>query len=142
MTKPPVQEGKWKRFHVGKNIWKYIYNSGGVNYIAMTGSDVPTQLHVPFPHRFMRFHLYHTDSSDAASNDALSVTIERPAGTVPTLSKFTDQLFKESYIPASKLIEVFGETFEYEECIWSVVLNSTSTDRIYLEIFVQNLRSN
>jgi len=133
-----MKKGVWTFKHVAKNIWK-IYITASPHSITMSGSDVTTQLHIDFPHRFLRIHLYHTSSAYAASTDALALTVERPVATVPTLARFTDQLFREYDITASKLIEVFGEAFEYEECIWSIVLNSTSTDLVFLEIYVQLL---
>jgi len=131
--------GVWTFKRIGKNIYK-IYVTTDPNSITMTGSDVKTQLQIPFPHRILRMHLYHTDSAYAASTDALNVILRRSAGTL-TPAKFVEDLFNESGITASKITEVYGEGFEYEAGIYDVILNSTSTDLIFPIFYVQKLEA-
>ena len=130
-------EGVWTRERIGKNIWKY-HITVSPNSITMTGAAVETQLSIPFPHRWLRMHFYHTDSAYAASETELSITIKRPVGLVSP-AKFEEYLFHEEKILDSKITEMFGEGFEYERGVWVVSLLSTATDLIFPIFYVQKL---
>jgi len=131
--------GGWTFKRIGKNIYK-IYRELSPYSITMTGADVTTKLPIPFPHRILRMHIYHTDSAYAASVDALDVILRRAAGSL-TPEKFEEDLFNESGIVLSKVTEVFGEGFEYEAGIYDVILNSTATDLIFALFYVQKLEA-
>lgn len=133
-------DGKWTFKRIGRNIWK-IYLTKNPYSITMTGSAVTTQLHIPFAHRWLRMHLYHTDSSYATSVNNLSVTLKRAAGTVHPLNKFEEYLFSEDYVVSSKVTEVYGEGFEYEAGVYSLILNTVTTELIFPIFYVQKLEA-
>jgi len=128
----------WTFKRIGKNIYK-IYVTADPNSITMTGSDVKTQLKIPFPHRILRMHLYHTNSAYAASTNALTIILRRSASTL-TPAKFVEDLFNGS-ATASKISEVYGEGFEYEAGIYDLILNSTNTDLIFPIFYLQKLEA-
>ena len=130
-------EGVWTRERIGKNIWKY-YITVSPHSITMTGAAVETQLSIPFPHRWMRAHFYHTTSAYVASSDVLDIIIKRPVG-LASPAKFEEYLFAEAKIVDDKVTEVFGEGFEYERGVWVISLSSTATDLIFPIFYVQKL---
>jgi len=131
--------GVWTFKRIGKNIFK-IYVTADPNSITMTGANVTTQLQIPFPHRILRMHLYHTNSAYAASTNALTIILRRSAGTL-TPAKFVEDLFNEDGIIVSKVTEVYGEGFEYEAGIYDLILNSTNTDLIFPIFYLQKLET-
>lgn len=129
----------WTFKRIGKNIYK-IYRTVSPNAITMTGADVTTQLQIPFPHRLLRMHLYHTTSAYVASSGMLTVTLARRETTL-TPERFKENVFYESSIPASIITEVYGEGFEYEAGIYELTLNTNSTDLIFPLFYVQKLEA-
>ena len=132
-------EGVWTFQRIGKNIWK-IYITKSPHSITMKGSDVTTELHIPFIHRWLRIHFFHTDSSyDAVTGgDRLNILLKRTAGTL-TPQKFEEYLYKETGLTSARITEVFGESFEYESGIHQLVLNSTSTNLVFPVFYIQKL---
>lgn len=132
-------EGSWYFDLIGKNIWKITYKgASNITYIAMTGSDVTTELHIPFPHRWNSTHFRHADSSNDDSNAKLTITIRR-AKTKNTPAQFEEDMFHIANYQHVKLTELWGEMFEREASTYNVIMNSTSTDRIYLVFYIQKL---
>jgi hypothetical protein len=129
----------WVFQHVAKNIYK-IYPARSPHSITMTGADVTTALRIPFPHRLIRLHWRHTDSAYAASTDALAIILRRPEGSM-TPEHFEEDVFNETNIVKSKGTEKYGEGFEYEAGVYSVILNTTNTDLIFPILYVQKLES-
>ena len=131
-------EGAWHFDLVAKNIWKIYYSGASkIAYIAMTGSDVTTELHIPFSHRWNSTHFYHASSANADSHDTLTITIRRPK------TKNTPRLFEEEMVviktTATKKSDTWGEKFEREESTYNIILNTTSTDLVYPVFYVQQL---
>lgn len=131
--------GVWIFKRIGKNIYK-IYIKLSPYSITMTGANVTTKLPIPFPHRILRMHLYHTDSAYAASTNALTAILRRAAASL-TPERFEEDLFNETGIVASKVSEVYGEGFEYEAGIYDLILNTTNTDLIFAIFYVQKLEA-
>ena len=104
----------------------------------MTGSDVVKELHVPFPHRWIRFHVFRTDSSHAVTYTDLDFKIERAVGgTFPV--RFREVLFKEINMTDYYFSEVFGEGHEYENSTWQITMNGTNTNLLYPMFYVQRI---
>lgn len=131
------KQGLWTFKRIGKNIYKATITKSPYS-ITMTGSDVETELHIPFPHRWIRMHFYHTDSSYAANTTATAVYMKRSAGKIhPVL--FEEYLIAHSALTNSKLTETFGETYEYEIGTYTLLLNTTTTQLIFPVFYVQRL---
>ena len=131
--------GGWTFQRFARNIYKATRTTAP-HSITMTGSDVTTQLQIPFPHRILRMHCYHTDSAYAESDIPMAVILRRRVATV-TPAKFSEDLFNEDNINVSKMTEVFGEGFEYEAGIYDVILNTTSTHLIFPMFYIQKLEA-
>lgn len=133
----PYQNDGWSRGRIGKNIWKY-FRTVSPHAITMTGAAVTTQLHIPFPHRWLRTTFYHTSSAYVENYELLSATIQRSIGTF-TPAKFKETLFAETEITDPDWTELWGERFEYEAGVWDIILTAASTDLIFPLFYVQNL---
>lgn len=129
----------WQYENIGKNLWR-IYRQASPYSITMTGSNKTTQLRIPWMHRWVRLHLYHTDSSKDASTDELDVILRRGVGTIPPILDFVDDLYARADITQSKIIKVFGEDYKFEASTWSIILNSTSTDLVFVLVYVEQLK--
>jgi len=131
-------EGGWRFDNICKNIWKIHRHP--VNYIDITAdyTDVTTELHIKFPHRWNSMHFRHTDNADDDSTSALAITINRPVGkNVP--AQFQEDLFYEIGIKTARITELWGEKFEREQSTYNIVLNTANTDRVYPVFYIQNL---
>jgi hypothetical protein len=106
----------------------------------MTGLDVVTQLHIPFPHRWLRIHFYHTDAAYAVSIAELRITLRRELGVMFPV-QFADDLFCEFDMHSVMIIEKFGEGFEYEAGTYNLILNSVDTDLIFPLFYIQKLET-
>ena len=140
MVYETFQEGNWKFQRVGLNFYKVYYNAAGVNYVAMTGSDVSKLFTVPFFHRWVRISFFHTDSSNAASGNSWNITMfKEQSVSMPT--KFEEYLYGDEKIKKARVTERFGEGFEYEAGTYKLTLNGTSTRRIYPQFTLQKLEA-
>lgn len=134
------QVGLWTIERIAKtNIYK-VYITVDPHAIVMTGAIVVTQLHIPFPHKWLRTHFYHTDAAYAVSLDYLRITLRRELGTMFPV-QFADDLFCEFDINALMIIEKFGEGFEYEAGVYNLLLNTTATDLIFPLFYIQKLET-
>jgi len=134
------QSGLWMMERIGKtNLYK-VYITVDPHAIVMTGANVMTQLHIPFPHRWLRTHFYHTDAAYAVSIDYLRITLRRELNTMFPV-QFADDLFCEFEINAVMVIEKFGEGFEYEAGTYNVILNTTATNLIFPLFYIQKLET-
>lgn len=141
------EESDWDSFEIGPwnldrisdtRVYK-AYIRVDDQAIVMTGADVETQLVIPFPHKWLRTDFYHTDAAFAASMDALYLSIQRPAGTVPGLDVFIEYLIDKYDITDAEFGENWGENFEYEDCEWVVILNTTATDLVYPIFYLERI---
>jgi hypothetical protein len=134
------QVGVWTIERIAKtNLYK-VYITLDPHAITMTGLNVVTQLHIPFPHRWLRIHFCHTDAAYAPSLAYLRITLRRELGTMfPPL--FIDDLFCEFNMNAVLIIEKFGEGFEYEAGTYNLILNTTNTDLIFPVFYIQKLET-
>lgn len=141
MSEQSIEEthGGWIFKRIGKNIYK-IYRELSPYSITMTGANVTTKIPIPFPHRILRMHLYHTNSTYVASTDALAAILRRAAGSL-TPERVEEDLFNETAIVASKITEKYGEGFEYEAGVYDLILNTTNTDLIFPILYVQKLEA-
>jgi hypothetical protein len=138
--KDRYQVGPWTFQRVGKtNIYK-VYPIADPPAIVMTALDVTTELQIPFAHRWVRIHFYHTTAAFAVSQQALRVTLRREVNTMIP-AQFLDELFCEFDITAVIMIEKFGEGFEYEQGAYKVILNSVATDLIFPVFYIQKLET-
>jgi len=132
------QSGLWMMARVGKtNIYK-VYLAADPAAVVMTGAAVTTQLQIPFAHKWLRIHFYHTDAALAISQDSLRVTLRREVGTMFPAG-FLDELFCEFEIVAVIMIEKFGEGFEYEAGPYNLILTTTATDLIFPLFYIEKL---
>ena len=130
----------WTMVRIGNtNIYK-VYITAAPNGIVMTGAAVTTQIAVPFPHRWLRIHFYHTTIAFVASADALAITLRRPAGAM-TPERFSEDLYNVAATVASRITEVFGGDFEYEAGAYDLILNTTATDLIFPLFYIQKLEA-
>lgn len=132
--------GIWTMARIGKTNIYMVYVTAAPNGIVMTAADVTTPLQIPFPHRWVRIHFYHTTVAYVASIDALAIILRRRAGTMIPV-RFSEDLFNGAGIVASRITEVFGEGFEYEPTTYDVTLNTTATDLIFPLFYVQKLEA-
>jgi hypothetical protein len=134
------QSGLWTLERIGKSNLYKVYITVDPHAIVMTGADLVTQLHIPFPHKWLRIHFYHTDAAYVVSMNPLRVTLRRELNTMFPV-QFADDLFCEFDINAVMMIEKFGEGFEYEAGVYNVILNSTATNLIFPLFYVQKLET-
>ena len=135
-------EGFWTIERIGKtNIYK-VYITAEPRAIAMpaVAADVTTQLHIPFSHKWLRFHFYHTDAAYAISIQPLRITIRRAVTTMLPV-QFLDELFCEFEITDVIGIEKFGEGFEYEAGVWNIILNTAATELVFPLFYIQKLEA-
>lgn len=107
-----------------------------ISMVALT--DVTKTLNIPFPHRFIAFDYYHTDSSDVASNTEVDLTIRRTIlRNIPRkmqVKPFYDEIFD------AEASEEFGETFERPPAKYDITLQGLTTgDLVYLVVYIQKM---
>lgn len=131
----PFSEYGWQFFRAAEGFWKVFIVDADTNRITMTGSDVTTELHIPFPHRFDRFLFYHVDSSNASNQASLDILIKRlPAKLHP--NNFAEILNDSSHTSAKTTVVL---PFSYEASLWQISLNTTTTHFVYPIIYVWEL---
>lgn len=132
--------GDWIFENIAGNYIRVYYakTSDHAIDISAGGSD-SIQLQVPFLHRILRFHIYHTDSSYASSVVSLDVQVDRKTANIGGLPKFTDILFSEENIAHDTMAEYFGEGFEFEASTWTLYLATTATHKIFPLFYIQKL---
>jgi hypothetical protein len=134
------QQGFWTIERIGKtNIYK-VYITEEPRAIAMpaVAADVTTQLRIPFAHKWLRIHFYHTTAAYVVATTALRVTLRRAVGVMLPV-QFLDELFCEFDITDVIMIEKFGEGFEYEAGTWNLILNTTATDLVFPLFYIEKL---
>jgi hypothetical protein len=132
--------GLWTIERVGKtNIYK-VYLNADPPAIVMTGAAVVTQVHIPFVHRWLRIHFYHTDAALAVSQNYLRISLRRELGTMFP-ANFIDDLFCEFEINAVLVTEKFGKGFEYEAGVYNLILTTTATDLMFPLFYIQKLEA-
>jgi hypothetical protein len=132
--------GLWTFERIGKtNIYK-VYITADPSAIVMTAADVTTQLQIPFAHRWLRTHFYHTTAAYALSLTYLRITIRREVATMLPV-RFSDELFCEFDINSHMILEMFGEGFEYEPSTYNLILNTTATELIFPIFYIQKLET-
>lgn len=133
--------GLWTFERMGKTSIYKVYITADPAAIAMTGAAVATQLHIPFAHKWIRIHFYHTDATIVAVSTAyLRITLRREVGKMFP-ANYLDELFCEFNINQHLIQEQYGEGFEYEACVWTLILNSVATDLIFPLFYVQKLEA-
>ena len=104
-------------------------------YITMTGSDIITEVGILEPHILKKVELKHTDNAKAESTDTLKITFQR---RMELLDVLLHDLYEDAKgTKKSDIRLLFGENYEYPSQYYRLTLNSTNTDRIYLEIYVE-----
>lgn len=134
------QSGAWTFERIGKTDIYKVYLAIDPHAVVMTGADVMTQLNIPFPHKWIRIHFYHTTAAFVVSLDYLRITLRRELNTMFPI-QFSDDLFCEYYINALMTLEVFGEGFQYEAGPYNLILNTTATDLIFPLFYIQKLET-
>jgi len=104
----------------------------------MTAADVTTELHIPWAHRWNSTHFRHADSSNDNSTDQLDIVIQRTEGKNQP-AQFAEDLLRIDNFTGVIRTDLWGEMFEREASVYDIILNSTSTDRIYPVFYVQKL---
>lgn len=131
-----IQEKDWTFMHAFSNFYKTIHKPGA---IVMDGSSVKTRLKIPFPFRLVRVCLYHVDTNDAASTDALTISYHRPVGSIASHPAMKDIVWALDACRKSNPQKPFGEGWEFEAGEWELDLNSTDTDKIEVLIYLQKM---
>lgn len=112
---------------------------GTTKYLTMTGAEVTKLLQIPYPHRLVKMILRHTSSADVDSIDPLDIQIRRDTGKIEINSVLKEILKTEADLVDSAITITFGDGFEYEASTWTLGFNSTATDRVYIQIYLQRL---
>jgi hypothetical protein len=108
------------------------------NAVTMTGAAVTKSFNIPSAHRINKVVLCHLSALYALSTDALIYELTCKQGLHNFLPKFEDTLLaRTTGAGVSKVIEVFGEAYEYEQRTWTLSLNTTATDLVIPLIYVQ-----
>jgi len=103
-------------------------------YIEMTGVNVIVELTVLKGHILKRLELKHTDSSKVESIDSLLITFQR---RLEMLDSLLHDLFEETACVKSDKRVIFG--YEYPSQTYRLTFNTTITDRIYPELYIELL---
>jgi len=130
----------WTMVRIGNTDVYKVYITAAPNGIVMTAADVVTQLAIPFPHKWIRIHFYHTTVAYVASVDALAIILRRRAGTL-TPETFSEDLYNEAAVVASRITEVYGGDFTYEAGTYDLTLNTTATHLIFPLFYIQKLEA-
>lgn len=136
------QSGVWMIERIGKtNIYK-VYLQADPPAIAMpaVAADVTTDLHIPFPHKWLRIHFYHTTAAFVVSQDYQRITLRREVGTMFP-AQFLDELFCEFYVNAVIMCEAFGDNFKFEAGTYHLILNTTATDLVFPLFYIEKLEA-
>jgi hypothetical protein len=130
----------WTFKRIGKNIYK-IYRTVDPHSITMTGSEVLTDLTIPFPHRLIRLNLFHTSSTYVASTFQWQYRFIRVAGTLDP-QHFEEYIIGEDNMLIPWITEVFGEGFEYEAGNYRLGITAyTSGELVFPVLYVQKLEA-
>lgn len=123
----------WDQEFIGKR--QYVLRLKAKT-ITMTGSAVTRALTILEWHRIIKIEVKHTDSAKDDSTDALTWYLERKffdCSSGIALASYTSSTI-------SDFIEAFGEKFEYPRAEYELSFNTTNTDLIYLEVYIQKTR--
>lgn len=132
--------GVWRFERVGKTDIYKVYIAADARYILMTGANVTTQLSIPFPHRWLRIHFYHTQVAGLPAMGYLRISLRREVNTFdPNLA--SDELFCEFNINQHVVQEQFGEGWEYEAGVWTLILNTALNERVAPLFYIQKLKT-
>lgn len=132
-------EGKWRFERIGTNFWK-IYIAASPNIVTMTGSDVTTELRIPFAHRFVRLSFVHVDSANAAKSSKLGVALHRPTGTTSPQSAINlEYVFQADNVSHYAFVVKLGIGYEYGESVYILTMDAANTDKILPIIYIQAL---
>jgi len=139
------QLGLWRFERIGRTDIYRVYIANPLRYIIMTGADLTTQLAIPFPHRWLRIHFYHTTNGGGVmppplSNAYLRITLRREVATFDP-NFVSDELFCEFNINHHIIQEQFGEGWEYEAGVWNLILNTTATEFVWPLFYIQKLKT-
>jgi len=104
----------------------------------MTAAAVTTQLHIPFPHRWVRIGFYHTTSGYVAATTYMNITLKRTAGTIAP-QRFDEYLFHEEDVRTAWAGENYGETFEYPPGTYELILTGANTNLVFPVFIIQRL---
>ena len=132
---------KWVRPSQDWNI-TYIGNGEYLitlknKYIPMTGVNVITEFAILEPHKLKKLELKHTNSAKAESSDNLKITFQRRMGLLDAL---LHDLYEDAVgTTASDKRFLFGDNYEYPSQYYRLTLNTTNTDRIYPELYIELL---
>lgn len=109
-------------------------------YIEMTGVAVLTTLGILKSHILKKVVLKHTDNVKADSADNLKVTVQRGMGLLEAL--WIDLYEDTVGTTASDIALIFEkyDNYEFPTQYYRLSLNTTNTDRVYPEIYIQLAR--
>lgn len=107
------------------------------NTFLLTGSDATFTFTLPFPFVPQWMLYYHMDSSYVDSDDALDITIQRAQNSVPGNFYLGDKIFAENdIVSVDGRINLSEPRIVVEPGQIEVVLDSTNTDRLAVELYV------
>ena len=132
---------KWVR---PSKDWNITYIGNGEHlltlkneYIEMKGSDVITEFGILEPHILKKIELKHTDNAKAESTNKLKITIQRRMELLDSLLMDLYEDLKGTVKSDIRLI--FEHNYEYPSQYYRLTLNTTNTDRIYPELYIELL---
>lgn len=104
-------------------------------YVEMTGANVVKQFGILIPHKIKKVEIKHTDNVKADSADNLKITFERGMGLLEAL---WHKLYEDAVGTTSSDIRlIFEKNYEYPSQYYRLMGNTTNTDRIYLEVYIE-----
>lgn len=131
-----IHVGVWTFARYAHRRWKVFIRDSDGNRLLMTGSDVTTELHIPFAHRFLSWDFYHTDTDGAASTDSLTITVRRTVGKSTHPTRLGSCLYSAAHTSTNTTLVV---PLEHEMGLYDLVLNTTDTDYVVPCVYLLEL---
>jgi len=122
--------------YIGKNVYRIRPEAlDNKFYIELTGAAVTVELKIDRPHRLTFLAAHHTTSTPGTdSTDSLSLTLKRIME-----SGIKHILFEDQAVIVADVNALLGERYERPPSTYEIIANSTITDRLYWELYVQLL---
>jgi len=131
-------DGLWTFNRAGNELWR-TFVSKVPHGFSMTGSNVSKQLVIPFTHKLLRVHFYHTDNAYAANVTSTAFSLKRAVGEIGDLEYFEDVIINEATLTDSRAMFTFGDCFKFDSCVWTFVMNTSNGHIVYPLVFIEAL---
>lgn len=135
-TEQFVDMGDFRAEHIGSNFYKITAKTSDNSLTLTAGTDVTTQLRIPFPHRWVRASFLHTDATYVVmTNSQLNILLKRTQGQGLPL-KFEEYLYFDERIVSGNVTKPFGETNEYEASIYQLTLLGWTAGELVVPVLI------